>query len=261
MKNTPWEQEFRAVWRREERFLQQYEDPSESILDQKIAEHVPEKLIDTLRAAFEKAVGLVFEKGSGVVMGEARREDRRQTYQVNEYAANLRETRKSLRAFSREASRAGQGSVLLSGAAGVGMGLLGVMLPDIPLVTAMLMKCVYETAESFGFPCTEDRERIYALRVMETALSYGEELERGGRALETYAQTGAWPEPVRLEDQIRATARRLAETLLYGKALQNIPVAGAVGGAGDLVCLRRVRRYAAIKYEKRFLLRRRLARL
>lgn len=261
MKNTPWEQEFRAVWRREERFLQQYEDPSESFLDQKIAEHVPEKLIDTLRAAFEKAVGLVFEKGSGVVMGEARREDRRQTYQVNEYAANLRETRKSLRTFSREASRAGQGSVLLSGAAGVGMGLLGVMLPDIPLVTAMLMKCVYETAESFGFPCDTERERIYALRVMETALSDGEDLRRGNQALETFSQTGAWPDAVTLDGQVKATARRLASAMLYSKALQNIPLVGAVGGTGDLLCLRRVRRYAAIKYQKRFLTARRLERM
>ena len=50
----------------------------------------------------------------------------------------------------------------------------------------------------------------------------------------------------------------LAESMLYGKALQNIPLAGAVGGAGDFLCLRRVRRYASIKYQKRFLLRRRM---
>ena len=36
--------------------------------------------------------------------------------------------------------------------------------------------------------------------------------------------------------------------------LQGIPVAGAVGGAYDAVCLRRVQRYAVIKYQRRFLL-------
>ena len=257
---TPWEREFRAVWRREQRFLRRYADPSESWLDQKIEAHVPEKLITTLQGAFEKAVATVFEKGTGVVMSEARRTDRREAYQVRTDAADLRETRKNLRALAREADRAGRASVLLSGAAGVGMGLFGVMLPDIPLVTALLMRCVYETGESFGFPCAGEAERIYALRVMETALSHGEELERGNRALEDFAQTGAWPEGTTLEGQLRATARRLAGTMLCGKALQNIPVAGAVGGAGNLVYLERVRRYAAIKYEKRFLLRRRLAR-
>ena len=260
MAKTPWERQFQAAWRREQRFLAQYAERPERWLDRTVEAHVPETFINTLQAAFEKAVALVFDKGAGVVMGRRHRADRREAYQLRLYAAGLRESRRNLRAFARDAGRASRGSVLLSGAAGVGLGLLGMTLPDIPLVTALLLKCVYETAESFGFPCTEDGERIYALRVMETALSYGDELERGSRALETFAQTGAWPEPVSLDGQIRAAACRLAETMLYGKALQNIPVAGAVGGAGDFVCLRRVRRYAAIQYEKRFLLRRRLAR-
>lgn len=260
MKDTPWEQAFRAVWRREQRFLRRYAQPPERFLDEKIAEHVPEKLIDTLRTAFEKAVGLVFERGSGVVMSEARRANRRESYQVRTYAADLRESRRNLRAVSREAERAGGASVLLSGAAGVGMGLLGMTLPDIPLVTALLMKCVYETGESFGFPCDDPAECVYALRIIETALSEGEDLERRNRVLEVYAQTGAWPEEITFQDQVRATARRMAEAMLYDKALQNIPVVGVVGGAGDLAAASRVRRYAAIKYEKRFLLRRRLER-
>lgn len=261
MGKTPWERQFQAVWRRERRFLEQYAQMPERWLDQTIEAHVPEKFIDTLQAAFEKAVVFVFEKGGGVVMGKRRREDRREAYQVRSYAADLRESRENLRAFSRDAARAGRGSMLLSGAAGMGMGLLGMTLPDIPLVTALLLKCVYEVAESLGFSCSEEQEQIYALRVIETALSYGEELEQGNRDLETFAQTGAWPETVGRKSQIRATARRLAETMLYGKAIQNIPLAGVAGGAGDLLCLRRVRRYAVVKYEKRFLLRRRLARM
>ena len=48
--------------------------------------------------------------------------------------------------------------------------------------------------------------------------------------------------------------------LLCGKAVQNIPLIGVIGGAGDAVIMDRARRYAAIKYEKRFLLRWRLER-
>ena len=153
MKRDAWEQEFRAVWRREERFLRQYECPPKSPLDQKVSELVPEKLIETLRAAFEKAVAVVFDKGSGVVIRENRRAEQQRTYQINAYAAHLQETRRSLRAFSKAADRAGRGSVLLGGAAGIGMGLLGMTLPDVPLVTGLLLKCVYETAECFGFSC------------------------------------------------------------------------------------------------------------
>ena len=42
--------------------------------------------------------------------------------------------------------------------------------------------------------------------------------------------------------------------MLCWKFLQGIPLAGAVGGAWDAVCLRRVQRYACIKYQRRFLL-------
>ena len=257
-KSASWEREFRAVWQREQRFLRRYEDPSESFLDKKVTELAPEKLIGTLNAAFEKAVSLVLDKGSSFVLSPSRRQTRREAYQVHAYAADLRETRKSLRAFSKEAGRAGWGNALLGGAAGVGMGFLGVALPDVPLLTALLLRCVYETAESFGFPCETEMERIYALRVMETALSGGEELRRRNRELEHFDQTGTWQEPVTLEAQIRAAARQLSEASLYGKALQSVPIVGAVGGAGDWTCLQRVRRYAAIRYQKRFLLNRRM---
>ena len=253
-----WEREFRAVWQREQRFLRRYETPPERFLDKKVTELAPEKLIGTLNAAFEKAVALVLDKGSGVVLPPSRRQARREAYQVHAYAADLRETRKSLRAFSKEAGRSGWGNALLGGAAGVGMGLLGVALPDVPLLTALLLKCVYETAESFGFPCETETERIYALRVMETALSDGEKLRKNNRELEQFDQTGVWPEPISLEDQVRAAARQLSEAALYGKALQSVPVVGAVGGAGDWEYLRRVGRYAAIRYQKRFLVSRRI---
>ena len=255
-----WEKAYRAVWRREETFLRRYEEPKKNALEQRIGELAPEKLLETLYAAFAKAFDLVFKKGDGLITKAGQLEGRRQTFQVNQYAAELREDRKTLRAFSREAARAGRGNVLLSGAAGIGMGLFGVALPDIPLFTAMLLKNVYETAESFGFDHDSPTEQVYVLRLLETALSNGEELRRKNRELDVFAQTGAWPEETDLRIQKKAAARRLSEALLCGKALQNIPVAGVVGGAGDAVIMDRVRRYAAIKYEKRFLLRRRLER-
>ena len=256
-KRTPWEQEFREVWKREQRFLRQYGEKRESPINSAIENIAPEKLLLTLHTAFEKAFAMVFEKGSGLIQKVGRQADRRQAYQVQEYALDLREDRKNLHAFSKTADRAGRGNVLLSGAAGVGMGLFGVALPDVPLFTAMLLKSVYETAESFGFPCEGEAERMYALRLIEAALCEGEDLRLRGRELDFYAQSGQWSHPMTLTAQIKVTARQVSEAVLYGKALQSIPVVGAVGGAGDALCLGRVQRYAAIKYRKRFLISRR----
>ena len=176
---------------------------------------------------------------------------------IREYLADQRESRRNLRAFRKAAAASGRGNVALSGAAGVGMGLLGVALPDIPLFTGLLLKSIYETAETFGFPCEGEPEKILALRLIETALSSGDALREKDRLIDEFFQTGRWPDRPVLAEQVRAAARRLSETVVYGKFLQNIPVAGAAGGAKDAVCLRRVQQYAAIKYEKRFLIRRR----
>lgn len=45
----------------------------------------------------------------------------------------------------------------------------------------------------------------------------------------------------------------MSKELLYMKFLQGIPVAGAAGGAYDVIYLRRIQRYSGIKYRKRFL--------
>ena len=256
---SPWEREFQEVWRKEQWFLRQYEEMAETALERKVSELAPERLMGTLHGAFEKAFALVFEKGSGIIQKAGRQEVRRKVYQANAAAVDLCEDRSGLKAFSRAAGQAGAGNLAVSGLAGVGMGFFGVALPDIPLFTALLLKSVYETAESYGFPCQGEAERLYALRVIEAALSRGVELREKSRELDRYAQTGVWTEETGRDAQIKATARRLSEAVLYGKALQSVPVVGAVGGAGDAVCLRRVQRYADIKYHKRFLMGRRRA--
>jgi hypothetical protein len=257
-KRSPWEREYQEVWRREQWFLRRYAEKRESVIDRKVEELAPEKLMETLHRAFEKAFALVFEKGTGVILKAGRKDARRETYRLQETAADFSEDREHLKAVSKTANRSGLGNVAVSGAAGVSMGLFGVALPDIPFFTAMMLKSVYEVAESYGFPCDNAAEQLYVLRVVETALSDGEKLKERNRDLDVYAQTGFWPEETDRERQISATARQVSEAVLLGKALQNIPVAGAVGGVADAVYLNRIRKYAAIKYQKRFLICRRV---
>lgn len=257
-KSDPWVKEFQQVWRQEQKFLSRYARVPEMRPGQMLEDRAPQKLMETIHTAFVKAFGVVFDKGDPIIAKAGKQELRQETFQLNQFAAELREDKQSLRAFVKEADRAGRGNVLLSGAAGIGMGLFGVALPDVPLFTAMLLKCVYETGESFGFRHESEAERLYVLRIIETALCWGEELRRRNAELDAYAQTETWPTGHGLEQQMQATARRLSQTVVGSKFLQNIPIVGAVGGAEDALCMERVRRYAAIKYRKRFLIRRRI---
>jgi hypothetical protein len=48
----------------------------------------------------------------------------------------------------------------------------------------------------------------------------------------------------------------MSTELLYMKFLQGIPVVGAVGGAYDAIYMKRVGKYAELKYRRRFYLNR-----
>lgn len=190
-----------------------------------------------------------------------RQQRREEAYQVRRFAADLREDRRSLRAFSKAADRAGQGSVVQAGVQGVGLGLLGIGLPDIPLFTLTLLKTIRETAVSFGFAGTETDEQVWILRLIEASLSSGTELEERNRMLNQFIQEGAWAGFTGTgAADAGKRAHMLSQSMLYWKFVQGIPLVGAVGGAWDAVCLRRVQRYAAIKYSRRFLIDRKLGR-
>ena len=259
-RESPWAKEYRAAWQQEQKFLKKYgEKPAVSSLDRKLDEKIPPTLRETLHKAFIKAFEVVFSKGDGAIRKVVRSEKRQQEYIIRQYNVDKKESRKNLRKFHKAADAAGRGSVVLSSAAGIGMGAFGVALPDIPLFTAMLLKCVYETADSYGFAIESAGEKVLALRIIEASLSDGETLLRRNREIDAFFQDGFWLDDTTLDQQIQTTARQLSEAMVYSKFLQNIPVAGVVGGAKDGIYLRRVQQYAAIKYRKRFLLQRRAA--
>ena len=259
-RTSPWEHSYQTMWRREQKFLSDYRTTRPDMLCSLLEERVPSGLTEALHQAFFRAFSLLFEKGEGIVRWAGRQQRREEAYQVRRFAADLREDRRSLRAFSKAADRAGQGSVVQAGVQGVGLGLLGIGLPDIPLFTLTLLKTIRETAVSFGFAGTETDEQVWILRLIEASLSSGTELEERNRMLNQFIQEGAWPDSPVLEQQMRQTAHMLSQSMLYWKVVQGIPLVGAVGGAWDAVCLRRVQRYAAIKYSRRFLIDRKLGR-
>lgn len=187
-RTSPWEHSYQTMWRREQKFLSDYRTTRPDMLCSLLEERVPSGLTETLHQAFFRAFSLLFEKGEGIVRWAGRQQRREEAYQVRRFAADLREDRRSLRAFSKAADRAGQGSVVQAGVQGVGLGLLGIGLPDIPLFTLTLLKTIRETAVSFGFAGTETDEQVWILRLIEASLSSGTELEERNRMLNQFIQ-------------------------------------------------------------------------
>ena len=250
-----WEKEWTALEKKEARYLmRRREEKTSSALQQKLEEKIPEKLEETLNTAFIKAFDLVFEKGTGLIEKTYNKDQQKTDYQVREYAAGLKESRKTVKAFGRQSQGTRMKNLMISGVEGVGLGLLGIGLPDIPLFTAVILKSVYEIALSYGFEYESEKEQWFILKMIETALKKGEERERNNSLLNAWIDQNGIGETVKgRKEQSKETAAALAEALLYMKFLQGIPVVGVAGGAADTVYLKKITDYAELKYKRRFL--------
>lgn len=255
-KKTPYEKELAALLKKERRFLKERAEKKESFLNRQLAKFVPEKLQSTLDSAFAKAFGLIFEKGTKVIEKTYNKEGHRTDYYENEYNNSVLETKKTLRAFSKKAKAAGNKNLLLSGAAGIGMGIIGVGIPDIPVFTGLLLKSVYEIALDYGFEYESEKERAFILWVIAGAVSYGDSIIEINRKINDYIATGELPEDYDREEAISTAAGALSKELLYMKFVQGIPLVGAVGGLYDAVYMQRINEYANLKYRKRQLVKR-----
>lgn len=287
LKKSPRQMEWKALEKKEERFITAARHQKEPLLNRKLERFVPEKLEDTLNLAFYKAFELIFNRGTSIIEKTYRKEDMENTYKINAYAAGLKESRKTMKAFSREAGKNKVRNLAAAGAGGIGLGALGIGLPDIPLFTGMVLKSIYETAISYGFSYDTAEEQCYILKLISTALSRGDAAESGNRSLdamgrlirtgtplsetalsgtplsETFAgQDGLAALPGGPESHDTASlctslmqqaSHALSSELLYMKFLQGIPIAGIIGGMYDAVYLKRIADYADLKYKRRFL--------
>lgn len=140
VKKTVFEKEWIKLEKAEQKYFQKNADKEDTKLNRMLAEKVPENLQGTLDAAFFKAFTLVFETGTGVIEKTYNKDKLQRGFRVNEYAAGIKEDRKTLKSFSKSAAQGKNLNLLLSGVSGVGLGVLGVGLPDIVLFTGLVLE-------------------------------------------------------------------------------------------------------------------------
>ena len=180
---------------------------------------------------------------------------------MNTYASELTENRKTAKEFTRQAKSAKGVNLLISSVEGIGMGLVGSAIPDIPVFIAMVLKSVYEIALSYGYEYRTDAEKIFILKIIETAMCDEEEFLFRDAALNEDIHNivlagdsigdGDWT--ISKEEQMKAAAAALSEEMIYTKFVQGFFVVGLVGGIFDPVYVNRISDYAVLKYRRRFL--------
>lgn len=114
---------------------------------------------------------------------------------------------------------------------------------------------MYQTALRYGFAYDTPRERYYILLLLCAALTkgpvrlaYSDRADRFGRALD-HGEDPAFD----LDAQMRETSKALANAMLVVKFIQGTAIVGVLGGACNFSATRRVTEVADLKYQKRFL--------
>ena len=137
---------------------------------------------------------------------------------------------------------------------GIGLGALGIGMPDIVLFLGNLLKGVYETALNYGFDYESRQEQLLILKMMQTALSSGKHWVQRNAEVDEMLEL----ETIDITDdvfkqQVKDTASAFAIDMLLLKFIQGLPVVGIIGGAANPVYYRKVMKYVQLKYRKRYL--------
>ncbi len=218
---------------------------------QTIYQKVPPKVCTLLEKAFEKAFRLVFLNGTQVIEKTFDKEAAGLDYEAGNFVVDKAGSRKSIRRLDKKARKDNLLNNAATTVSGLGLGFLGLGLPDIPLLVSTLLKGVYEIALGYGFDYTAQEEQIYILRLICTALADGSVKEDCNRRLDALA--GGDSSAVTLDQEIAAASKILSDALLVEKFVQGLPIVGVVGGFVNMAVYTRVSALAGVKYKIRYL--------
>ena len=258
-KKSPWIKEWEDLEKREAKFTEKRMEGPTCVIISKLERFVPKKLSSTLNAAFFKGFQLIFEKGTGVIEKTYNKNRKKNEFKINTFATELSADKRSVRSFTKQARSAKKLNLFVSSVEGIGLGLVGAGIPDIPLFIAVALKSVYEIALSYGYQYDTDEEKVFILKVIQVAMMDEEnfvaandelndlidQVAEDGDSLEGYS--------INKTEQMKATAEALSSEMIYTKFLQGQLIIGIVGGIFDPVYVNRISDYAVLKYRRRFL--------
>ena len=216
---------------------------------------IPEKVYTGLESAFCKGFGVVFDQGRVIIEKCYDKGDLQADHAIRDFAVKMKGGRKELKQMHKSAKRSDLVNMAVTTVEGVGLGAMGVGMPDIVLFMGTLLKGVYETALSYGFEYESRQEQLLILKMMQTALSSGEYWVQRNVEVDEMLEL----ETIDITDdifmqQMKDTASAFAMDMLLLKFIQGLPVVGIIGGAANPVYYRKVMKYVQMKYRKRYLL-------
>ena len=214
---------------------------------------MPEKVYESLRVVFRKAFEIIFEKGTGMIEKTYRKEELSKDFRMRDFSIGLN-SRKEYFWLNARSDLNSLATLLASAVEGVGLGALGIGMPDIVLFTSVVLRGCYETALRYGFTYDTPEEKYFILTVLEGALLKGEAWDACSERVNALLVSPHIPTEREMKEQLQYTADAFAIDMMVSKFIQGVPVLGVVGGLTNPVYYRKIQQYVRLKYQKRFLM-------
>lgn len=254
---SPIEKELYRV-EREEQKLAHYADKHKTDPAWKIEleNQIPEKVMAGLQKAFSKAFYLIFEKGAAIIEKTYDKDSIGKDFQINDYAVDVKGSRKEIGHMRSGAFRSNAVNTVVTTIEGIGLGTLGIGLPDIVLWVGILLRGVYETALKYGFDYETPREKLFILKIIEASMASGEEWIDLNEEIDKYIDQNVYvfPDDNEVKEQVKKTSIAFATEMLIIKFIQGFPVVGILGGITNSVYYQKIMRYVELKFRKRYLI-------
>lgn len=251
--NKSYKRELHRVEQQEGSYLKRRGKDKTSLINSLTKKQVPEKVLDTLEEVFYRSLKMMMEKGTNGLEKTIGRDQKEVRWEENIQHAQILRDSASIRNLGREATKDGAKSLLLSGLTGVGLGFMGIGIPDVAVYSAMLIREVYSHALNYGYHYDTDEEKYFVLLLIRGAFLSGPALAEVNEKANLFMKKGEIPENTDLLKEIQTTAQTVANEISSAKVVQQIPLVGVVGGVYDAVYMARLTEFADIKYRKRML--------
>lgn len=239
---------------KQERKLQKQAMASEGAWKRALEGVIPDKIYINLRAAFATAFTIIFDKGIDVIEKTYNKENLMRDFEAQNQAVDDAQSQRELRKFRNDVSKSSRWKSIVTTAEGVGLGVLGIGLPDIVLFIGFLLQSVYEVALKYGYDYNKPEERFLILKMMAAAIQKREKWIEADMEVDDLLKAHKIPDIDELQDQIGLTADTFALDMLVMKFIQGLPVVGVLGGLLNPVYYNKIMDYTRLKYHKRYLL-------
>lgn len=247
--------EFRALQHKEDKLMAAALKARQPGWKKALEAKVPEKVYAGLNSAFAKGFSLVFQHGRKVIELTYKKEKAAQNYAARNEGFRSSGNRKEVMQIHKSAGKSNKVNLVMTTVEGIGLGALGIGMPDIVLFLSTVLRGVYETALHYGFGYESRFEQMLILKMMAASLSAGEDWFHRNKEVNDWILAGEkWVSDADFQAQIQDTAAVFAVNMLLLKFIQGLPVVGLLGGAANPLYYHKIMQYTQLKYKRRYLL-------